>query len=336
MPGIGTYTHATESESTRYGKISYLYHIYKALGTMMRKILYIPLLAMLLPLGAIAQTAVQRSAAGQRVTVPAMIATPEARAQYLALHYWDRFDFKSADNLRSDFTEQMFGDFITCLGNTTMTTAAKALTALMDKASANTVAYERFAALAELYLYDPNSPIRNDEYFIPVLRHLTASPRIDATTKGRYRTLLEIALRNRPGTVAADFTCTTAKGTQYRMHAVAAEYLLLYFYNPDCNNCREINRWLTHSASVAGMQSSGKLKILAVYPDGELSLWRKHLAEIPASWLCGYDKGTAIRNNDTYDLKAIPTLYLLDRNKKVLLKDTTADKLEEWFAQHLR
>jgi len=48
-------------------------------------------------------------------------------------------------------------------------------------------------------------------------------------------------------------------------------------------------------------------------------------------WTNGYDKELVIKNKNLYDLRAIPTLYLLDKNKTVLLKDATLQKVEPGF-----
>ena len=50
-------------------------------------------------------------------------------------------------------------------------------------------------------------------------------------------------------------------------------------------------------------------------------------------WTNGYDKELVIKNKNLYDLRAIPTLYLLDKNKTVLLKDATLQKVEQYLAE---
>ena len=66
-------------------------------------------------------------------------------------------------------------------------------------------------------------------------------------------------------------------------------------------------------------------------PDEELDEWRKHLNEFPKEWINGYDKKFAIKEQQLYDLKAIPTLYLLNKEKTVLLKDAPAQAIEEYL-----
>ena len=42
---------------------------------------------------------------------------------------------------------------------------------------------------------------------------------------------------------------------------------------------------------------------------------------MPDNWINSYDKSMKMKNDELYDLRAIPTLYLLDQDKVVLLKD---------------
>ena len=68
--------------------------------------------------------------------------------------------------------------------------------------------------------------------------------------------------------------------------------------------------------------------------DEELDEWKKHRNDFAKEWTNGYDKELVIKNKNLYDLRAIPTLYLLDKNKTVLLKDATLQKVEQYLAEH--
>ena len=78
---------------------------------------------------------------------------------------------------------------------------------------------------------------------------------------------------------------------------------------------------------------SNKLKILAVYPDEDLDAWKEHVSVMPKDWINSYDKSVSLKNDEIYDLKAIPTLYLLNKEKKVLLKDATFQQIENYLSQ---
>ena len=69
------------------------------------------------------------------------------------------------------------------------------------------------------------------------------------------------------------------------------------------------------------MIARGKVKVLAVYPDEDMKAWRDYLPHFPSAWINAYDADLKIKSAELYDLKAIPTLYLLDSNKTVMLRD---------------
>ena len=207
----------------------------------------------------------------------------------------------------------------------------------MDSAASDSAMYVHFTNLASKYLYEPNSPFRNEEYYIPVLRHIIALPRMEEPDKSRPRFLLDMALKNRPGEVAADFVYTRTNGSRGRLRRISADYTLLFFNSPDCEDCRRVKGYMAASEYLAGMTGEGsarrpRLVILAVYPDEDVELWRA--ASYPPCMLNVHDASQAISRQRLYDLKAIPCLYLLDADKRVLLKDATVEQVELYLKEH--
>jgi len=54
------------------------------------------------------------------------------------------------------------------------------------------------------------------------------------------------------------------------------------------------------------------------YIDRDFKVWFSHL-KVPQKWIHGRDE--YLYKNAVYDLKAVPSIYLLDKTKKVILKD---------------
>ena len=123
------------------------------------------------------------------------------------------------------------------------------------------------------------------------------------------------------------------QGQTGKLYNIKADYLLLFFYNPDCHACQEITRQMESSFLINEFSKSNKLKILAVYPDEDLDAWKEHVSVMPKDWINSYDKSVSLKNDEIYDLKAIPTLYLLNKEKKVLLKDATFQQIENYLLQ---
>ncbi len=265
-------------------------------------------------------------------SVPTIVTDPTQRAEYLVAHYWDNFDFSCKEYTElPEVTEQAFANYIDILKLVPYDQAVSSIKRMLTGAEVDSTVFSYFTDLYEKYLYEPNSPFLNEEYFIPALEVMVDSEILDNTAKVRPNYLLELAQRNRVNQPATDFVYTLPNGRTANLYGIKADYTLLYFYNPDCHACKEVSDELKASPLVTDMIDKGRLKILAVYPDQELEAWKAHLADYPATWINSYDGEMIIKDEEIYDLKAIPTMYLLDKDKKVILKDFTYPHLENYF-----
>ena len=270
----------------------------------------------------------------EMVSVPSVITEPEERAVYLVTHYWDKFDFTDTTLIHlPEIAEQAASNYIDMMKYVPPATATSSIKNMMNKAAVDSTMFAYFAGLYEKYLYDPNSPMRDESLYIPVLEAILEAPVFDDVYKIRPAHLLEVALKNRIGEPATDFTYTLADGKKGTLYHVKADYLLLFFYNPDCHACKEITDQLAASPVVNAYIKNNKLKILAVYPDEDLDAWKNHISYMPVGWINSYDSTISLKNDEIYDLKAIPTLYLLDKDKKVILKDVTFNQIENYLQQ---
>ena len=274
----------------------------------------------------------------ENVMPPAMMTDPHDRAAFLVTHFWDKFDFRDTtycyvpkNSKAPSVAEQAFVNFLSIFPHTTKEKFFAGVKKMLDSAEVDVVMYNYFLIKAEHYLYDPNSQIRNDEFYIPFLEHVVSSSKIPEANKVRPKYQLALTYKNRIGEKASNFTYTLNSGNTGTLYGISSQYTLLMFYNPDCRECKQTQAEIKNSAAISAAVSAGKLKVLAVYPDENIEIWKMHTNDIPTSWINGYDKSQSVKTQEIYDLKAIPTLYLLDKDKKVILKDTSVGDIHEYL-----
>ena len=258
-----------------------------------------------------------------RYVQPPIQIAEEQRVAYMQEHYWDRFDF--ADTLwttKADTTE-MLQAYATYLANFVGPLNQEPIRKLMTKASVSKKMFDYFVMLSDKVLHDPNSPYRSDELYIAVLEAQLASPHYDKYEKMAPEYDLRIVSQNRIGHKANDFDYTTKSGRRSNLYSLKNDFVIVYINNPGCAMCRDITEALKQSPIISDLQQQGRLRVLAIYPDENLDEWHKHLSDMPAEWINGYDKGCHIEKENLYNISAIPALYLLDKQKRVLVKDST-------------
>lgn len=248
---------------------------------------------------------------------------------FLRDHYWDNFPFADSTILRRIDSLDLMRLYMVYVGQLLTPADTAAMRHLMQRASASKPLFERFHQMGELFLYDPNSPMRSDELYGALLEQVVASPLYDAYERLAPAYDLELVRQNRVGEPANDFRYTLFDGTSASLYALKAPYTLLFISNPGCPMCRSICEQIGESPYLSELIERGELRVLMLYPDEDLSEWYAHRDEIPSSWIYAYDKGMLLQRNRLYDLKAIPSLYLLDSRKRVMLKDVVDVALVE-------
>lgn len=247
--------------------------------------------------------------------------TPQQLRRKTVDGYWDNFDFDADTAVIAYDTLDIFYAMADYVQLIEPERADSLMESLMRRAESSRPVLDYLGNICRMVLHDPNSPLRNDEYYIPVLRVLSSSPLMDEYERLAPAYDLELALKNRIGNKANDITFTLANGRRERLHNIEADYTLLMFNNPDCAMCSQLISDVGSSPMLNEYLENGRLSIVAIYPDADIEAWRNYQSSMPVAWISGYDAGQIISRDRLYDLKAIPSLYLLDSDKRVLVKD---------------
>lgn len=270
------------------------------------------------------------------VQIPAMMTSREDALDFLAAHFWDDFvqpsrDYPSDSLLVSgvavEVVEQKFADWTAVLDMVDLRTSEEAISSLYDKilacekADASSNVFETFAGLFQKYFYDPNSPLRNEERYLAFVRKYAGYEGLLDVERKKYEREAGLCALNRIGMRAADFRFADRNGRIRNLYDIEAETTLLFFSNPGCEACMNIINMLNGAPAVSSLISQGRLAVLNIYIDEDIQAWRSYMPIYPDSWYNGFDPDMLLRSNEVYCVRAIPSLYLLDRDKKVIMKD---------------
>ena len=282
------------------------------------------------------------------VAVPVMYAEDrDAAFEYVLMHYWDGLtdtlrqypcDSSFVSGVRKADVEQAFADYAGLLGVSDIALARKSISRMYgmsvscERKDTSSNVFETLTSLAELHLYDPNSPLRMEDIYGVYAGLLSQYGGFAPEKRAAYAYDAEMCSLNAVGTTAADFYFSDASGKVMNLHGISAEYTLLFFSNPGCNACKEIIDVLTQDAVVSGLVTSGRLAVVNVYIDEDIAEWYSYMPVYPSVWYNGYDPNGIIRGDTLYNVRAIPSLYLLDRQKTVIMKDAPSEKVFRFLA----
>lgn len=248
--------------------------------------------------------------------IPANITDPTQKADYAVLHFWDAMDWKDSTlTLDPNFIEQNFSNFAYLLSYADTPTRRQAIGQLLDAAKISPDVYEIITSTAELYLYDPNSPMLSEELYMDFAEQMVNSPYPDRTASIRPAAQIESMRKNRPGSTITDFEFVTRENKKTSLHkeiaasAKSGNEIMLVFYDPECDHCHEVLGTLPD-----------KQGIIAIYSGDNFEKWAEDAASLPMSWIVGFEDGT-LQDDGRYELRAMPYIFILKTDGTVLTKD---------------
>lgn len=276
------------------------------------------------------------------VQIPAVYSTEEDIITYLQNHYWDKFlstdtiwpsDSLTVNGVSEEALEEAFSSFVALTESLDIQAGRKAMAAFFtalenyQEADTSSTAFRKLSGLVTKYYYDPNSPYRNEDLYLPFVSRLAESRFTEESQRSALRFDAKQCALNPIGLPAADFRFVDIKGRFHHLYDIRGEYTLLFFSNPGCEACKEIIDILNGAEDVQELIATGKLAVANIYIDENRDEWKSYQDHYPDSWYNGYDPDYIIRGSLLYSVRAIPSLYLLDRDKRVIFKDAPQESI---------
>lgn len=282
------------------------------------------------------------------VMPPAVMDNPQEIAGYMALHWWDGItdpsrsypcDSTMVSGVSVGDIEQKMANWTNVLGMVGLPVVEKAMSRLYDRAvacekkdTASNV-FEKFTELVDKYFYDPNSPLRNEDHYSFYAARLAKSSLIEPVMQEKYARQVRLAALNRTGTPATDFRFADKRGRMHSLYGIKSELTLLFFSNPGCAACKEIIDVLNNDPVISQLIADGTMAVLNIYIDEDLEAWCSYMPIYPENWYNGFDPDLVIRGEELYNVRAIPSLYLLDKDKVVIMKDAPEARVFDYLSR---
>lgn len=254
---------------------------------------------------------------------PALITEPMDRADYILTHLFDGVtEIDTVLMGSSDEREQFFANYFAINLNANEQAQRETIRQFYQLA---TPAMDSIGMrLVSKYYGEPNSPFFDEASYLLMTEEAEKAGLLDEAEQIRLADRKALFLRNKVGEKAENFDYVLANGRETSLYNSVSGLTLLLFYDPECDTCHSTLYALSSDPKVKEMVDNG-LHILCIYACGDEESWRHHLSELPPFATAGMDKKGVILSESLYDLKALPTIYLLDENCRVLMKDVILD-----------
>lgn len=250
--------------------------------------------------------------------------------EYYRQHYFDNFDLSDPRAMRSGLIHAKIEHFLQKLSYQYPDSQSVAMDYLIRKMGNNSEAFQYYL------VHFLNEAARSkrmgmDAVYVHLIDNYYAKGLATWTEKEQLDKLLAQAETIRPlliGKTAPDLTFYKESGETVSIHSIPAEYTVLFFWDPECGHCKK------STPAVIDFYNQYKdkgVEILAVCTKtGQdiSSCWSTIKERGMDIWVNAADQYMRNRYKTIYDVKTTPQIYILDKDKKIIIKKIGGEDLK--------
>lgn len=267
---------------------------------------------------------------------------------YFKTHFWDGVNFWDDRLVRTPFFEGRIDKYFEQLVYPSSDSVTKEIDWMMGYATASDE-MQKFLLLKFVNRYLNQKYMWEDAVFVHLFEKYFAQKNYDwLTDKGR-KIITDRAyslMANIMGSPAAEIELPDSTGAKHNLYGVDAPYTVVVIYDPTCSHCKETLPRMDTLYNQRWKAWGVKMFAMAKETDGKRSDWLDFMHKTGMKdWVNVYYSKEAEKAriaastpsySQLYDVQSFPTLYLLDKDKRIIAKKITDKQLDEILEQRVK
>jgi len=176
-----------------------------------------------------------------------------------------------------------------------------------------------------------------DALFVDIARTYYLSGDAFWTTDESLKKIRENVMffeHNLVGMTAPDLTLETFDGEYINLHKIKSKYTVVLIYEPNCSHCQQFVPSFYNEVYLP-FKDKG-LEVFAIYSMDKKDEWAAFLDKHKLfKWINVWDERHISQFKILYDGRITPGVYVLDENKKIVLKKITVEQLRAFMGNEL-
>jgi len=268
-------------------------------------------------------------------SIPAGFANPDSvrwirNYNYNKDHFFDNTDLTDERLLRTPILYARLEAFFTNILIQAPDSINKEIDKLIQKCSGNYKVFQ-FVSVFLFNHFRESEIMGQDAVLVKLADDIYLSGKADWVTKEfkeDLRKQIDLIRPNLIGKKAENMVMDSYKGIFVSLYDVEKEFTILYFWEPDCGHCKESTPKLKEYYDKPKDYS---MEVFAVCTTTDKAKWTKYIEDNKLTWINGWDPQRSSHFDYYYNVQSTPTIYILDKNKKIIAKKLSVDELSSFI-----
>jgi thiol-disulfide isomerase/thioredoxin len=241
-------------------------------------------------------------------------------------HFFDNIDLTDEKLLRTPILYSRLNTFFTSVVIQAPDSINKEIDKLIEKCRNNHKVYQ-FVAVYLFNHFRESEIMGHDAVMVKLADDIYLSGKADWVTKefkDDLRKQIEMIRPNLIGKKAQNMVMDSYKGIFVSLYDVEKDFTILYFWEPDCGHCKEATPKLK---TFYDKPKDYSMEVFAVCTTSDKTKWTKYIEDNKITWINGWDPKRSSRFDFFYNVNSTPTVYILDKNKKIIAKKLSVEEI---------
>jgi len=278
---------------------------------------------------------------GEEITVPEPPKNPDGSLvdsawsyQYYLNHYWDNCDFSEPALVRTPIFHSKISQYFENVIIPIPDTINKYSDLLVEKAK-NTPDLLKYIIWFITNKYERSQYVGQDAVFVHMVKTYYEKGLCPWENEERLMAMAEKADQLDKiliGRKAPELIMPDTNGIFHSNYGFNKKYTIMFFWDVGCGHCKTATPILKEFYERA--KDSLDFEVYAVCIAKDTVKWKQDLREKGVSWV-NVGKNTAnIDFPKVYGVKTTPIIFILDREKKIIVKNISAEEIEKVIRNH--
>jgi thiol-disulfide isomerase/thioredoxin len=268
--------------------------------------------------------------------------------RYFKTHYWDGVNFYDDRLVRTPFFESRLDKYFEQLVFPHADSVNKEIDWMLGYASIRED-MQKFLLLKFVNRYYTQKYMWEDAVFVHLFEKYFSNKEYSWLTAQGKKQITDRAyslMANITGNPAADIELKSVDGKTTSLYNVQAPFILVTIWDPTCGHCKETLPKIDSIYQAKWKTMGVKLFAMAKETDGNKQTWLTFIQDHKLNdWIHVYyskeeDKARIDAGipgySQLYDVQSFPTLYLLDKDKRIIGKKLTEGQVDEILGYKLK
>ena len=259
------------------------------------------------------------------------------RYYYTKNHFFDHFDLSDARLLRTPIYDSKVKYYMEHIVIQDPDTVIKEGHKLIEMASKNKETF-RYMVAYMLGYYEETRLMGMDKVFVDIAENYYLNGKADWVTDSAWLQ----KVRDRVAKIKPNIIGNKApnlemlelyEGGFTSLYKVKADYTVLVFWSPECGHCKKA---APKMVELEKEYRDKGVKVFAVCTEVKKKPWREFIQKYHTEhFINTIDVYNYSKFRDKYDIYSTPTVYLLDKDKKIIAKRLDLEQLKELLNRHI-